>query len=103
VRLRFSDAEDANAGFDVHPACLSIPIAGPILDATRVDGARVTLASDALFARYENRVPSAKECDARVGVRFETTGNIDAQFGGGAFAGLNERATTMHLARTDMP
>jgi hypothetical protein len=85
------------------PECLHV--SPNILEPTKIDGARLTLASSALFARdpkAQSTLP--KSCSMNVGVRFETQGIRADQLGGGTISGLMERpavATPIAVTRTD--
>ena len=96
VRLRLNDTVQL-LGNDP-PRCLPIQA---LVTPTKVDGVRITLAANALFARDpKSSVP--KTCDMIVGVRFETKGHRADDLGGGTIVGLMERAATpIHVTRTD--
>ncbi len=101
VRLRLLASEHA----DVAPECLTVTT-GSILEPTKVDGARITLASSTLFAKPDkHQAAPTKSCPMMVRVRFETKGHRSEALGEGTVEGLSERpatATPITVTRTDL-
>jgi hypothetical protein len=103
VTLRLLDVQTLFG--DVSPTCLQLN--DPVLNATRVEGTRVTLSSATLFARDPAKKDAPqKACDVKIGVRFETNGTRDPALGGGGISGLMERPAYatggVHMTRTDL-
>jgi hypothetical protein len=104
VRLRLLEAVTAPIG-DIPATCLQLR--DPVVDATHVDGARVTLASATIFARDPSKKDAPdRSCDVKIGVRFETTGTRDPALGAGGMTGLVERPAyatgSLHITRNDI-